>query len=326
MSPNLKSENFKVVTGPSNIDGDVARVVKLPDGAGRIEYWENGVGWVEAPSGKFTPDEFMAGAGKPVSASDAATLGIPIEDLQEESDRRGICAKPYLVMIDPPGPFPTLEEWEQHLMEVKALPTNTPNRDQLVDQAEALPTNTLNRDQLVDQAEQMISRKRREDEMLSGQVAILDSTLKALSNPNQEATVRRVAQNAVEHVTCNVIRDLEQMTDTLSGDDSGLETTWDEICVQVQHQESIFWSAYDEIVRGIVSRFVDELSKNEKEAIWLQTDAGIDWSCEEPGVREPNPANQDEIVDYLVGDIYSKAADWSNERIDAYFARSYESD
>jgi hypothetical protein len=76
----------------------------------------------------------------------------------------------------------------------------------------------------------------------------------------------------------------------------------------------------------MVCGFVAELSDNEREAIWLQTDAGIDWSFEEPDVREPNPVNQDEIVDYLVQDVYSKAADWSNERIHAYFARSYESD
>jgi hypothetical protein len=44
------------------------------------------------------------------------------------------------------------------------------------------------------------------------------------------------------------------MSDTLSGDDSELKTTWDEICAQVQYEHSIFWETYDEIVRGRGSR------------------------------------------------------------------------
>ena len=102
----------------------------------------------------------------------------------------------------------------------------------------------------------------------------------------------RIARPAAQRITRKVIRDLEQMTDTLSGEDSGLETTWDEICVQIQHEESPFWFAYDEIVRRMIGGFVGELSDNEREAIWLQTGAGIDWNCEEPDAREPNPVNQ----------------------------------
>jgi hypothetical protein len=154
-----------------------------------------------------------------------------------------------------------------------------------------------------------------------------DTSAESLTPERTKAEIfERKAEDAAQRITRNVICDLEKMTDTLSSDDSGLETTWDEICIQIQHEESPFWFAYDEIVRGMVGGFVAELSDNEREAIWLQTDAGIDWNCEEPDVREPNPVNQDEIVDYLVRDVYSKAADWSNERIDAYFARSYESD
>jgi hypothetical protein len=83
MSPNLKSG--KIIAGPSKIGGiggDVARLIKLPDGSLRIEWWEPGLGWVEAPAGAFTLDEFMPGPHcLPVSAATAARLRIPASEL-----------------------------------------------------------------------------------------------------------------------------------------------------------------------------------------------------------------------------------------------------
>jgi hypothetical protein len=49
MSPNLKSE--KVIAGPVVDDGDVVRLIKMPDGSGRIEFWVKGAGWTEAAPG-----------------------------------------------------------------------------------------------------------------------------------------------------------------------------------------------------------------------------------------------------------------------------------
>jgi hypothetical protein len=61
--------------------GDVARVVELATGRRRIERWKRGAGWVEAPKGAFTLDEFMPGACRPPSENDAARLGCRLEDL-----------------------------------------------------------------------------------------------------------------------------------------------------------------------------------------------------------------------------------------------------
>jgi hypothetical protein len=41
----------RVIAGPCVtpiINGDVARVLMLPDGSGRIEIWKRGAGWVSA--------------------------------------------------------------------------------------------------------------------------------------------------------------------------------------------------------------------------------------------------------------------------------------
>jgi hypothetical protein len=139
----------------------------------------------------------------------------------------------------------------------------------------------------------------------------------------EAAIVRALALEAAQRIARRVISELEGMKDKLSGDDTELKTIWDEICVQVQDQKSIFWEVYGEIVRGMVRGHVAELAKYEREAIWLQTDAGLDWVCEEPKDREAHPVFDDDIVNYLVHDyVFSQAADWSNAPIEAYLARS----
>ena len=77
----------KILAGPVVIDGTVARLIKLPNGSGRIETWAKGVGWVEAPAGSITPDELLPGANRPASARDAARLGTSLSNLTG-SDRQ----------------------------------------------------------------------------------------------------------------------------------------------------------------------------------------------------------------------------------------------
>ena len=140
---------------------------------------------------------------------------------------------------------------------------------------------------------------------------------------SESSIVRAVAEASARRITRRVIRELRQMTDTMSGDDSELKTTWDEICAQVQDQESFHWDAYDATVRLIVQGHVATLSKHERDAIWLQTDAGSDWDCEEPSDREADPVQDDDIVDWVTREyVYAEAGNWSNGRIRAYIERS----
>ncbi len=139
---------------------------------------------------------------------------------------------------------------------------------------------------------------------------------------SETAIVCAVAHEAARRITRKVIAYLQSRTDTLSGDDSELKTTWDEICVQVQVQESIYWDDYDDTVRDIVRGYIFELPKHEREAIWWQTDARVDWDCAEPEDREAYPVIDDDIVDYLVGKyVYAEADRWSNARIRAFTDR-----
>jgi hypothetical protein len=73
----------------------------------------------------------------------------------------------------------------------------------------------------------------------------------------------------------------------------------------------------------LVRARVADLPKHERDAIWLQTDAGGDWDCEEPEDRKAYPVVDDDIVEYIVRDyVYSQAGRWSNGRIRGYIDQS----
>jgi hypothetical protein len=140
--------------------------------------------------------------------------------------------------------------------------------------------------------------------------------------PSESGIVRAVAEAAARRIARNVIAELQQMAETLAGDDSGLKTVWDAICVQVQYEQSFYWDAYDNTARAIMARHLDGLEKYERDAIWLQSRAGVDWSCKEPEDREADPVLKDDIVDYITNDhVYEEAGRWSNDRIRAYLDR-----
>ncbi len=132
-----------------------------------------------------------------------------------------------------------------------------------------------------------------------------------------------MAAQASRRITRKVIAHLQRMSHLLSGDDTELETTWDEICVQVQYEESYFWDVYDETVRSIVRWCLESLAPHELDALWLQTDPGIEWSYDDEESREPNPVFEDDIVAHLTRHhVYKAAEDWSNDRIRAYIERA----
>ena len=72
----------KVLVGPvvPDFHGPVARLVELPSGGLRIDWWVKGSGWTEAPKGAFTLYEMMPGKCRAVLEKDAARLGCRLED------------------------------------------------------------------------------------------------------------------------------------------------------------------------------------------------------------------------------------------------------
>ena len=131
--------------------------------------------------------------------------------------------------------------------------------------------------------------------------------------------IRALAEKIAQQLARKVIFCLQSRKDALlSGVDSGLENSCDEICVQVQCEQSFFGDAYDDTVRLLVEGYMTGLLPYESEALWLQTAEGEEWSFEDAEDRESYPVLKGDIANYLMQNIYGKAADYGNSRIRAY--------
>ena len=92
-----------------------------------------------------------------------------------------------------------------------------------------------------------------------------------MANPEKDI-VCKLAASISQRLSTQVIRSLQRMNARLlSGDDSGLTSTWDEICVQVQYQKTLAWDTYLATIESLAHSFVEGLKQYELEAVWLIT-------------------------------------------------------
>jgi hypothetical protein len=105
----------------------------------------------------------------------------------------------------------------------------------------------------------------------------------------------------------------------LSGDDSILKNVWEEFCVQLQGEHSVFWSTYEDTIRIIVEGHVAELPRFEAEAVYLQTDHVFD---NPPDENRRAAIYEEAMVEMIIRDyVYRDADNWSNSHIRAYMDR-----
>lgn len=143
----------------------------------------------------------------------------------------------------------------------------------------------------------------------------------------EEKITREVARHSAQIITRKVIAALQRMTDcTLFGDDSELKNVWDEVCVQVQFEESLFWDVYEETIDAIIQGEVEHLDRHILQALWLQTDRGDDWAMDNEKEENP-PCVIDDIVDFIRNEyVLSEAGRWTNARIRTHLERSTRTD
>jgi hypothetical protein len=147
----------------------------------------------------------------------------------------------------------------------------------------------------------------------------------------ENAVVSEWARKITREIVQMVTNDLQSMgcESMLSGDDSCLETVWEEICVQVQIEESIYWDTYLEVVESFISSHVEVLSKEEILALWLKTDSGWNWAfdnhADENGEKTA-PVCFDEVVSNIKESVLDAALDFENDRIYNYITGCDEED
>ena len=140
----------------------------------------------------------------------------------------------------------------------------------------------------------------------------------------RDKLIRKFAKPACEEITRKTIRYLQSLTDCrLSGDDTELKNVWDEICVQVQYEESIYWDAYVETAKQSIEGHVSLLPMHVNQAIWLQTEDGFNWIVDNEDKELDFYGNTDAITDYIFREhLMFAASRWSNKRIEEFKERS----
>ena len=141
-----------------------------------------------------------------------------------------------------------------------------------------------------------------------------------------ESPFELFAEEAVSILTKRAIRSLQALRETHlhSGDDSGLRDAWDEICVQVQDETSALWPAYLDTVRAFLTKHCERMPPRDLHSIWRGTDAGFDWLQDvEDGVEDGEIQTYciEDVVGKVLENVLSKAAGWSNRRIQTYLDR-----
>lgn len=141
---------------------------------------------------------------------------------------------------------------------------------------------------------------------------------------NSDRIIRAMAEEEAQRLCRRAVARLKKMHHTLSGNDSELKTTWDEICVQVQGDQTPFWDSYEQAMRDALAWDVSQLSVHAQQALWLQTPEGEDWDFKgDDGDRDEPPVFQDDIVDYVVREyVLTEAGRGSNSRIRAFLDRA----
>lgn len=144
----------------------------------------------------------------------------------------------------------------------------------------------------------------------------------------QERMIRQLADRQCKRICHITIRSLQKLKDCmLSGDGTGLKNIWDEVCVQVQSEESYAWHAYLETIRVTIAYEVERLPRLEQEAIWLQTSQADDWDAEQEDTPDSVPICLDDITDHILqGYVLAKAEDYRNGRIERYLDQGHELD
>ncbi len=135
--------------------------------------------------------------------------------------------------------------------------------------------------------------------------------------------VTHFAEKIRDKIICKCIRDLQKCKVTLSGEESGLTNTWEEICVQIQGEYSISWETYEDTIELFIQPYIEKLNEFEKFALWLQTNEGLGY--DEDQDNEPDVVDW-AISNYIMSQIFRVAGNWNNKRIKSYLEKGGEID
>lgn len=141
----------------------------------------------------------------------------------------------------------------------------------------------------------------------------------------EEAVTKAWSSVLTQQILAAVMGDLQRLggDSLLSGEDSGLESVWEEICVQVQVEESVYWDAYRQTVESFLELHINGLEHEERLALWSVTDSGWSWIYDHHEDEDGHlsaPMDESEIVQDLRDKLLTKAEYFTNPNVSRYVA------
>jgi len=124
----------------------------------------------------------------------------------------------------------------------------------------------------------------------------------------------------VEMIADKVIQELIGLNHKdflLSGDDSGLKNVWEEICIQMQVQESFHWQAYDKTIKDFIASEFEKLQEPIKKlSRYVGGLSNNEFDDDEYEVSD------EDAIEEIRNTIIEKAQIYHNENIDLYLAKT----
>lgn len=121
-------------------------------------------------------------------------------------------------------------------------------------------------------------------------------------------------------ISAKVIRTLKQLKgdSLLESSDHGLKNTWEEICVQLQEVESVFWNAYDETVEQTINFVFKKVDNEILKFLSIMSDDEFYVTEKDDFKYEDYPYCSDSACNIVKKEIYSRARMFTNNNIKRY--------
>lgn len=129
--------------------------------------------------------------------------------------------------------------------------------------------------------------------------------------------IQSIADATADTLIKRLIRTMQRSVPGLLAD-QGAKNLWDELCAQVQNDDSPFSELYSEHVLKLLEKLAADLPESERLAVWLVTYQGecfLDQAHEKIKVPAEVPVNNNEIANHLLQDVLNEATNYENSRI-----------
>jgi len=136
--------------------------------------------------------------------------------------------------------------------------------------------------------------------------------------------IKRPIVNEISDAVITQLKGLKEDHFKLSGDDSGLENVWEEICAQCQGEYSYDWEVYKETIENFI---VEELNKQtEPVKILISYVGGLAISADFEDENDQYVYNQSYAVTDIIDDVLEKAGSCENENVNRFLDRDFDQD